>query len=133
GGRVVSQPVAAGQAAAEVVGQLDSYRLWRQVLPLGSFPEGSRWRLTARLRGDAIRPGDVGWKVGTLRFAVNTGTTTYVAAPPLTGTFDWRTESVELTIPAGLKSLEVQIGQNGSSGTLWSDEVTLQRLPGEGG
>ncbi len=32
------------------------------------------------------------------------------------------------TVPTDLQTLEVQLGQNGSTGTLWADAVALERL-----
>jgi hypothetical protein len=129
GGRLVGDPVHGAARAAEVTGALDEYRLWRQPLDATRFAPGSHWRLSAWVKGRDIVPGDVGWKVGTLRFAVNTGQTEYVACPALVGTFDWREVSVDWTVPAGLRGLEVQVGLNGSAGVMWVDGVRVERVP----
>jgi len=130
GGRIVGQPTHSGQAAAEVVGQAENYRLWRQPLKLAEFPVGSTWRLSAWVKGDNIAKGPIDWQVPTVRFAVNAeGKTTYVSAPVALGTFDWQQVSVDWTVPEGVSGLEIQAGQNGSTGTLWIDDVGLERLP----
>jgi ABC-type taurine transport system substrate-binding protein len=86
------------------------------------------WRLTAWVKGRDVAPGDISWQVPVIRFAVLTDKMTYVSSPPVKGTFDWRKVEVELTIPPALSSLVVQLGQNGSSGTLWIDDVKLERI-----
>jgi hypothetical protein len=35
---------------------------------------------------------------------------------------------VEWTVPPGLKALSVQAGQNGSSGTVWFDDIRLEKI-----
>jgi hypothetical protein len=128
GGRLVAAPVHSGQAAAEVVNTSGQYALWRQPLLAARFARGSRWRLSAWVKGEAIQPGDASWKSGTVRFSVAGGPTKYVAAPPLLGTFPWRQVSVELTIPAALEGLGVEIGLNGATGKMWIDDVELKPL-----
>jgi hypothetical protein len=128
GGRLVSSPVHSGQAAAEVVNTTGQYALWRQPLVAARFAPGSRWRLSAWIKGDAIQPGDAGWKVGTVRFSVAGGPVRYVAAPPLLGTFPWRRVSVDLTIPAAIEGLGVEMGLNGATGKMWIDDVALEPL-----
>ncbi len=129
GGSLVASPTHSGQVAAQVTSTQSSYLLWRQPLPLSAFAAGSRWRLTAWVKGQHIVKGDVDWKVGTVRFAVTGQQTSYVSCPNLLGTFDWQPVSCELTVPAGLKGLEVQAGLNGATGTIWIDDVALERLP----
>lgn len=128
GGQLVRQPVHSGTQAAEVVGRNGDYRLWNQALPLDAFPAGSRWRLTAWVKGETITRGTIDWQVPTVRFAVRTDTTRYVSTPLPLGTFDWQQISVEWTVPPDLAALAVQAGQNGSEGTLWIDDVRLERL-----
>jgi hypothetical protein len=125
GGRIVAAPVHSGQAAAEVANPSGEYALWRQPLAVASLPAGTRLRLSAWVKGQGIRQGDVGWKVGAVRFAVTTEKTRYVASPPLLGTFDWKETSIELTVPAGLRSLNVEAGLNGATGTMWIDDVEV--------
>jgi hypothetical protein len=128
GGQLVRQPVHAGTQAAEVVGRNGDYRLWNQALPLDAFPVGSRWRLTAWVKGETINRGTIDWQIPTVRFAVRTDATRYVACPLPLGTFDWQQVSVEWTVPPGLAALAIQAGQNGSEGTLWIDDVRLEPL-----
>lgn len=130
GGRIVGQPTHAGKAAAEVVGQAENYRLWRQPLKLAEFPVGSTWRLSAWVKGDQLARGPIDWQTPSVRFAVTVdGTSTYVSAPVGMGTYDWQQVRVEWTVPVGVTSLEVQVGQNGSTGTLWIDDVAVERVP----
>lgn len=127
-GRLVSDVAHDGHASAQVSSQSGAYLLWHQTLAVTSFPAGSRWRLSGWVKGRDIVRGDVGWKVGVLRFAATSTKTDYAACPELLGTFDWRWVTVDLTVPEGLKSLDVQAGLNGAVGTLWVDGVTLERL-----
>ncbi len=129
GGRIVATPTHTGAAAAEVVGVAEGYLLWRQPLTLAEFPVGSRWRLSAWLKGDQVAKGPIDWQTPAVRFAVTQdGKTTYVSAPVVLGTFDWRQVVAEWTVPEGVTAVELQLGQNGSTGTLWIDDVQLGRL-----
>jgi hypothetical protein len=125
GGRIVTSPVHSGLAAAEVTNPSGAYALWRQPLAVSSLRAGARLRLSAWVKGQDIRPGDAGWKVGGVRFAVATEKTQYVASPPLLGTFGWKKTSVELTVPAGLRGLNVEAGLNGATGTIWIDDIEV--------
>jgi len=128
GGRLVSSPVHSGQAAAEVVNTTGQYALWRQPLLAARFAPGTRWRLSAWVKGEAIQRGDAPWKVGVLRFSVAGGPNKYVGSSPLLGTFPWRQVSVDLTIPAAIEGLGVEIGLNGATGKMWIDDVELKPL-----
>lgn len=128
GGQLVATPVHSGKQAAEVIGQKSDYRLWTQNVPVDRFAEGSRWRLSAWVKGQDVVAGDISWQVPCLRLAVGLDKTQYVSCPPVLGTFDWQQVTLEWTVPAGLRSLSVQAGQNGSSGTIWFDDVQLERL-----
>jgi glycosidase len=125
GGRIVASPVHRGKAAAEVTNPSGDYALWRQPLAVTVLKAGTRLRLSAWVKGQGIRQGDAGWKVGEVRFAVVTGKTQYVSSPPLVGSFDWKKTSVELTVPEGLRSLNVEAGLNGATGTIWIDDVEV--------
>jgi glycosidase len=125
GGRIVLAPVHSGQAAAEVATPSGAYALWRQPLPTATLREGARLRLSAWVKGEAIRNGDAGWKVGVVRFAVITDKTQYVSSVPLLGTFDWRKVDVQWTVPPGVRSVSVEAGLNGSTGTMWIDDVQI--------
>jgi hypothetical protein len=127
GGRLVSQPVHQGAAAAEVENTSGAYLLWRQAVPVAELPAGSRWRLTAWVKGENIQRGDVGWKVGTLRFAPVTDRITYASCPELLGTFSWKQVAVEFTVPEKLRSVDVEVGLNGATGKMWIDDVRLER------
>ena len=125
GGRIVASPVHRGKAAAEVTNPSGDYALWRQPLAVTALKAGTRLRLSAWVKGQGIHRGDAGWKVGGVRFAVITGKTQYVSSPPLVGSFDWKKTSVELTVPEGLRSLNVEAGLNGATGTIWIDNVEV--------
>jgi len=127
GGQAATEPVHEGAAAAEVVNTSGDYLLWRQSLPLGELREGSKWRLSAWVKGQDIVRGEPAWKVGCLRFAVVTDKTTYASCPELIGTFDWRQVEAELTIPEGVKAVSVEAGLNGAVGRMWIDEVRLRK------
>jgi hypothetical protein len=127
GGRIVAQPVHGGAAAAEVENTSGQYLLWRQPLSVSELPAGSRWRVTAWVKGEGIKKGDVGWKVGVVRLAVHTDRTNYVSCPELVGTFDWKQVAVEFTVPEKLGSLSVEAGLNGATGKMWIDDVRLER------
>ncbi|MBN2449963.1 MAG: hypothetical protein JXR77_06220 [Lentisphaeria bacterium] len=130
GGSVVPTPVHGGRLAAAVVSsQPQSYRLWRQSLPQDAFPEGSRWRLSAWVKGEGIEPGPVAWQVGTVRLAVVGERTTYVSCEDLTGTFDWRQVAVEWQVPPDLRDVRLEAGLNGATGSIWVDDLRLERLP----
>ncbi|MCE5215451.1 hypothetical protein LLH03_00340 [bacterium] len=128
GGRAVSSPVHSGRAAAEVVNTSGGYLLWRQALPLGKLPVGSTWRLSAWVKGEGIVRGDPSWKVGCIRFGVQTNQMQYFSCPELLGTFDWKQVSVEVTIPQGAVGVNAEVGLNGALGKLWVDEVKLERV-----
>lgn len=134
GGRIVhggANDVFQGRAAFVVEGKENHYLMAGQQLPGGvkTFPPGSRWRLTAWVRGENLAAGDVGWKVGTLRFCLDMpGGRQYRTCPALTGTFDWKQVAVEVEIPESLEGLSVEIGNNGGTGTLWADGIELRRL-----
>jgi len=130
GAQLVTDVVHSGRVAAFVENRNGGYLLWTQTLPVASFPPGSRWRLSAWVRGRDITPGTPAWKVGTVRFTlVHEDRTEYVASESLTGSFDWQQVSVEAQIPADLQQLSIQLGLNGALGRMWIDDVHLERLP----
>jgi len=130
GGRLVTDVVHGGRVAAFVENNTGGYLLWTQELPVGAMPPGSRWRLSAWVRGENIVRGTPAWKVGTVRFTmVVDGKVRYVSCRGLTGTFDWRPAGIEATLPRGVQKVMVQLGLNGSRGRMWIDDVRLSRLP----
>ena len=128
GGALASTPVHTGIVSAAVENSDGSYRLWHQALPTARFAAGSRWRLSAWVKGQAVKPGDASWKVGVLRFAVTTDKTSYASSASLSGDFDWRQVHAELTVPAELRGLRVEAGLNGATGRMWLDDVQLKEL-----
>jgi len=132
GGRLVSDVVHSGRVAAFVENRTGGYLLWTQELPPDAFPPGSRWRLTAWVRGENIVQGTPAWKTGTARFAfIVAGKAQYASSKPLTGTFDWQPVQVEATVPEGVQRILIQIGLNGARGRMWIDDAALERLPAD--
>ena len=118
-----------GSRCMKVVGDGQSYRLIRQRLPQEEFKPGSKWRLTARMKGAGVERGDVDWKTACLRWSVSRGErTTYTTASLPWGDSPWKTYEVELTAPEGLKNLAIEAGMNGNKGNVWIDDVRLERL-----
>lgn len=127
GGTITDNQPRSGGLSAEVEGAKGNYRLWRQILPAAVFPAGSKWLLSAWVKGENIEAGDISWQVGTVRIAEMLQTTRYHSCEPLVGTFDWKRVEVEWTVPDTLQGVEVQVGQNGASGRLWVDDVSLEK------
>ncbi|MCC7491412.1 MAG: hypothetical protein IT204_03650 [Fimbriimonadaceae bacterium] len=128
GARLVTEPHRSGRLAVAITGS-GAYEMVRQPLDLSLLPPGSRWRFSAWVKGANLQPGDVGWKVGCLRFGALSDQMRYTTSEALLGTFDWRPVSVDLTVPAGLQSLSAEFGINGATGQLWVDGAKLERLP----
>ena len=123
-GEPTGSPGARGRRGGKHVGRVSALR---QAVPVAELPAGSRWRLTAWVKGENIQRGDVGWKVGTLRFAPVTDRITYASCPELLGTFSWKQVAVEFTVPEKLRSVDVEVGLNGATGKMWIDDVRLER------
>ncbi len=125
GGSITSADVKRGRFAARVDNPSGAYALWRQDLSLTTFPPGSKARLSAWVKGESITRGEPTWKVGTLRLAcgMKNGATRYVAASEMLGTFDWRKVEADVTILADTVALRLEVGLNGSTGTMWIDDV----------
>ncbi len=120
-----------GNRCAMVEGDGQSYRLIRQTLPFKAFEPGSKWRLSARMKGQAVEPGDPNWKTAALRWAVSVdGSTQYATASLPNGDSDWQTIGVELTVPDGAIRVAVEAGLNGNKGRVWIDDVRIERLDG---
>ena len=119
----------ADRRCVTIEGDGAEYRLIRQVLPASAFPAGSKWRLTARLKGSAVEKADAGWKTACLRWGVTAGgRTDYPVVSLPTGDSDWREVSVEMTVPAGLAGITVEAGLNGNKGRMWIADVRVTRL-----
>ncbi len=130
GGRVVTDVVHGGRAAAFVENRTGGYLLWTQDLPVEVFKPGTRRRLSAWVRGEAIVRGTPAWKTGTVRWTfIVKGKAHYVSSEALLGTFDWRRVAVDAAIPEGVERILIQIGLNGSRGRMWIDDVRLVTLP----
>lgn len=130
GGALVTDVVHSGHVAAFVENRNGGYLLWSQTLPVERFRPGSRWRLSAWVRGRDIIPGTPAWKAGVVRLTfVCTGRTQYATSRPLTGSFDWQQVSVDAQVPADVQQVMVQAGLNGSLGRMWIDDVRLAPNP----
>ena len=44
------------------------------------------------------------------------------------GDSGWRGLEVEMTVPGGLTGLSVEAGMNGNAGTVWVDDVRVERV-----
>ncbi|MDZ7619211.1 MAG: hypothetical protein U1E05_19610, partial [Patescibacteria group bacterium] len=118
-----------GNRCATVEGDDHSYRLIRQTLPAKAFAPGSKWRLTARMKGRGVEPGDVSWMAATLRWAVSLGDrTTYASVTLPQGDHDWQTLTAELTVPDGATGVAVEAGLNGNRGRVWIDDIRIERI-----
>jgi len=116
-----------GNVSAKVVGEKGEYRLFAQDMDAKRFPVGTKLKLSAFVKGEAIEKAVEPWQVGCVRFAALVdGQMRYIASPELLGSFDWKQITVELTVPEKLERLTVQIGLNGASGVMWIDDVTLE-------
>jgi hypothetical protein len=125
-GTVNDNIVHSGTAAAQVVGESGQYRLFSQDISVQNLPVGTTLKLSAWVKGDNLVKGTETWQVGCVRFAaVVDGKMQYISSPNLLGTFDWRQETVEFTVPEKLQKLTVQIGSNGASGTIWADDADV--------
>ena len=81
-----------GSRCVTVEGDGQSYRLIRQAVPVQTLEPGSTWRLSARMKGLGVEPGDVSWKTACLRWSVSSGgRTTYTTASLPQGDSPWQT------------------------------------------
>jgi hypothetical protein len=126
GAAVVSE---GGSRCATAEGNGSEYRLIRQSLPPQAFPAGSKWRLSARLKGAGVEKGDQGWKTACLRWALQVGGRSEFATASLPfGDSDWREVAVEMTVPSGLRGITVEAGLNGNKGRVWIDDMKVTEI-----
>ena len=126
GAKVVTE---GGSRCATVEGDGKTYRLIRQSLPAQAFPAGTAWRLTARMKGAGVEKADLTWKTACLRWATLAGErSSYTTASLPTGDIDWREVSAEMTAPAGLSGITVEVGMNGNAGRVWVDDVRIEEI-----
>ena len=120
---------AGGSRCVEIVGDGREFRLVSQSLPTASFAGGSTWRLTARMRGAGVQKGDAEWKTACLRWVAQVkGQSVFATASLPFGDSDWRTLSVDLTVPSGVRNLQVEAGLNGNAGHVWVDNVRIEEI-----
>jgi glycosidase len=125
-GTISDNEIHHGKAAAQVVGEAGQYRLFTQDIHIQNFPVGTKLKLSAWVKGKDLIKGTESWQVGCIRFAaVIDGKTQYFSSPNLLGTFDWRQETVEFTVPEKLQKLTIQVGSNGAAGIIVIDDVNV--------
>ena len=118
-----------GRSCATVEGDGREYRMISQELPARDFTAGSRWRLSAWMKGAVVEKGDQGWKTACLRWTLQAGGRSEFATVSLPfGDSDWREVSVELTVPPGASWVAVEAGLNGNKGRVWIDDVCVQKM-----
>ena len=130
GGSITAACAKVGRCAARVDNPQGAYALFRQPLALSVFPPGSKVRLSAWVKGEGIVRGDPSWKVGCVRLAcyLADGKTRYLSSQELLGTFAWRQVEATHVVPADTVGLSVEVGLNGSTGTLWIDAVEATKV-----
>ncbi len=118
-----------GNRCVTVEGDGQSYLLIRQAVPVQAVEPGSKWRLTARMKGLAVERGDIGWKTACLRWSVSAeGRTTYATVSLPSGDSPWQTWEVLFTAPEKMESLAVEAGMNGNRGQVWIDDVRIEKV-----
>jgi len=123
------QVVVDGDQCMRVTGDGRGYHMIRQSLPTDAFVPGTTWRLSARMKGQKIKKADEGWKTACLRWAVHAGEhVSYTTASLPWGDSDWQTVSVTVTIPEGLKDITAEAGMNGNQGSLWIDDMRIEKV-----
>lgn len=128
GGSLVT---ADGRSCALVEGDGREYRLLRQTLNPKDFPAGSRWRLSASMKGAGVEKADQGWKTACLRWTLlSAGRSDFATVSLPFGDCAWRDVSVEMTVPKGVTAVSVEAGLNGNKGRVWIDDVRVQRVDG---
>ncbi len=132
GGRLVHAPAHTGQAAVELCSTAGEFALVRQHLQPVRFPPGSRWRLSAWIKGDRITPGNEGWKKGMLLIGLTTEKWAGYSSK-FVGTFDGKPISIDVRIPDDLRNVTIEAGLNGATGKMWIDDVELSRQREPGG
>ncbi|HRR34500.1 MAG TPA: alpha-amylase family glycosyl hydrolase [Kiritimatiellia bacterium] len=106
-----------------------SYRLIRQTLLPQAFLPGETWRLTARMRAEAVQKGDVDWKTACLRWCVEAeGRVSYHSVSLPEGDSAWREYSVPVTLPQQFDGIAVEAGLNGNRGRVWIDDVRVTKV-----
>ena len=122
-----------GSRCVTIEGESQSYRLIRQPLPVPLLKPGSRWRLSARMKGLGVERGDIDWKTACLRWAVSVGgQTTYATTSLPWGDSPWQTCEVLLTMPESTDQVVIEAGLNGNTGRVWIDDVRIERAESPG-
>jgi hypothetical protein len=120
--------VADGSRCVLVDGDGQSYRLIRQALPVHALAPGSKWRLSARMKGSGIQRADISWKTACLRWAVSAGgRTTYHSSSLPWGDSEWQTVEVPLIVPENVEAITVEAGMNGNKGRVWIDDMRVEK------
>ncbi len=101
----------------------------RQLLPAQVFRAGSKWRLSARLKGEGVEKAVENWKTACLRWRVSAaGRTTYQTVSLPLGDSGWQDLSVEMTVPTDVNEVSAEAGLNGNKGRVWIDDVRVEEL-----
>ncbi len=120
--------VDSGNRCVMIEGDGQSYRLIRQTLPVSECVPGSKWLLTARVKGTGVQRADASWKTACLRWSVTAaGRGSFATTSLPWGDSSWQTLQVPLTVPEQLQSVTVELGMNGNKGTIWIDDVKIEQ------
>lgn len=118
-----------GQASAKIVGAAGSFRNLVQPLPDGAIKPGETWRLSVWAKGEDIATGTEGWMKPLLRFVhyKHPDKRRYTTAYLPLGSFDWTQVTLDFVVPENLGPTQVGVGLDGAVGTLWLDDMRLER------
>ena len=130
GGSFTSETAHHGRRCAKIVNTTGLYTLFTQTVRQEKALLGHRVRLTAWVKGARIERGDASWKVGAVDLSLHLpdGSVQHRSICSLTGTFDWRHVEGTVAVPANASNLHVRAGVNGATGTMWIDQVELQKV-----
>ena len=118
-----------GQASAKIVGAAGSFRNLVQPLPDGAMKPGETWRLSVWAKGEGIAAGTEGWMKPLLRFMhyKHPEKRRYTTAYLPMGSFDWTPVTLDFVVPENLGPTQIGVGLDGAVGTLWLDDMRLER------
>lgn len=119
-----------GRKCAKIVNTTGSYLLLTHPVRIEEFPAGCKVRLSAWVKGDKITRGDPSWKTGIvgLSYQQADGKWIHPSVEALEGTFDWRKVEGVIEIPPDATGLMLRLGLNGATGTMWIDDVRMDRV-----
>lgn len=89
-------------------------------------PENETVRFSARIKAEnVVRNVEKQHWTGT-RFSIYMGKAGWKGGPAERGGFNWKTVSFKVDIPAGMKSVQLQLGLKDASGTVWFQDVRAE-------